>query len=104
VIGLAAFVHPEVTRRYLHRLRLPHLFTVLVTRYVESLIEYRFAAIAPITTVCRVPCPVPLVHGRDDETVPVDDARRIVARCRASQTRILEISGARHDSTDQIQR
>ena len=84
--------------------RPPHPITVLVIRDVEWLIGCRFAAIALIKTLCRISRPVLLVHGRDDETVPVDDARRIVARCRASQMRILEISGAGHDSTDQIQR
>jgi pimeloyl-ACP methyl ester carboxylesterase len=104
VISIAAFAHPaQVTRRYLHRLRLPHLFTVLVMRYVEWLIGSRFAAIAPINTLCRIPCPVLLVPGRDDETVPVDDARRIADRCHAPQVRLLEIPGAEHDSTDQIQ-
>ena len=105
VISIAAFAHPaEVTKRYLHRLRLPNPITVLVIRYVEWLIEYRFAAIAPINTVCRIACPVLLVHGRDDETVPVDDARRIADRCHSPQVCLLEIPGAGHDSTDQIQR
>jgi len=85
--------------------RPPHPITVLVIRDVEWLIEYRFAAIAPTNTVCRVACPVPLVHGRDDESVPVDDARRIADRCHAPQVRLLEIPDAgQHDSTDQIQR
>jgi pimeloyl-ACP methyl ester carboxylesterase len=104
VISIAAFAHPaEVTKRYLRRLRLPHPITVLVIRYVEWLIGYRFAAIAPINTVCRTACPVLLVHGRDDQTVPVEDARRIAAQCRAPHVRLLEIAGAGHDSTEQIQ-
>jgi pimeloyl-ACP methyl ester carboxylesterase len=104
VISIAAFAHPvEVTRRYLRRLRLPHPVTGLVIRYVEWVIGYRFEAIAPINTVCRIDCPVLLVHGRDDETVPAEDARRIAARCHAPQVRLLEIPGAGHGSTDQIQ-
>jgi pimeloyl-ACP methyl ester carboxylesterase len=71
---------------------------------VEWVIGHRFEAIAPINTVCRVACPVLLVHGRDDETVPVGDARRIADRCRAPQVRLLEIPDAAHDSTEQIQR
>jgi pimeloyl-ACP methyl ester carboxylesterase len=105
VISVAAFAHPaEVTERYLRRLRLPHLATLLVIRYVEWLIGYRFAAIAPINTVCRIACPVLLVHGRDDRTVPVEDARRIAAHCGAAHVRLLEIAEAGHDSTEQIPR
>jgi pimeloyl-ACP methyl ester carboxylesterase len=103
VISVAAFAHPaEVTERSLSRLRLPRLATLLVIRYVEWLIGHRFAAIAPVSTVCRITCPVLLVHGRDDRIVPVDDARRIAARGRATGVRLLEIADAGHDSTEQI--
>jgi pimeloyl-ACP methyl ester carboxylesterase len=91
-----------VTKRYLRRLRLPHPITLPVIRDVEWLIGYRFAAIAPINTVYRIDCPVLLVNGREDETVPLDDARRIAERCRAPHVRLLEIPDAGHDSTDQI--
>ncbi|MGA7983044.1 MAG: alpha/beta hydrolase, partial [Chromatiaceae bacterium] len=73
-------------------------------RYVEWVIGYRFEAIAPVNTVCRIACPVLLVHGRDDQTVPVDDARRIAVQCRAPHVRLLEIADAGHNSTEQIQR
>jgi pimeloyl-ACP methyl ester carboxylesterase len=104
VVSVAAFAHPaEVTERYLRRLRLPRLATLLVIGYVEWLIGHRFATIAPINTVCRIACPVLLVHGRDDRTVPIDDARRIAAHCRAPHVRLLEIANAGHDSVEQIQ-
>ena len=105
VISIGAFAHPaEVTQRTLRRLRLPRFVTLLVIRYVEWVIGHRFETIAPINTVCRITCPVLLVHGREDQTVPVEDARRIAARCRAPNVRLLEIAGAGHDSTDQIER
>jgi pimeloyl-ACP methyl ester carboxylesterase len=83
---------------------LPRFVTLLVIRYVEWVIGHRFEAIAPVNTVCRITCPVLLAHGREDQTVPVEDARRIAARCRAPNVRLLEIAGAGHDSTDQIER
>jgi pimeloyl-ACP methyl ester carboxylesterase len=104
VISIGAFAHPaEVTQRSLSHLHLPRFVTLLVIRYVEWLIGYRFETIAPINTVCRITCPVLLVHGRQDQTVPVKDARRIAARCRAPNVRLLVIAGAGHDSTDQIE-
>ena len=105
VISIGAFAHPaEVTQRTLRRLRLPRFVTLLVIRYVEWVIGHRFEAIAPVNTVCWITCPVLLVHGREDQTVPVEDARRIAAQCRAPNVRLLEIAGAGHDSTDQIER
>jgi pimeloyl-ACP methyl ester carboxylesterase len=71
---------------------------------VEWVIGYRFEAIAPVNTVSRIACPVLLVHGRDDQTVPVEDARSIAGHCRAPHVRLLEIADAGHNSTEQIQR
>jgi pimeloyl-ACP methyl ester carboxylesterase len=80
------------------------VLTALVARYVEWVIGYRFEAIAPLNTLCQIACPVLLVHGKEDQTVPIGDARRIVAHCRAPQVQLLEIADAGHDSTDQIER
>lgn len=105
VISIAAFAHPaQVTERYLRHLPLSRLLTALVIRYVEWVIGYRFDAIAPLNTVGQIACPVLLVHGTDDRTVPIDDARRILANGRVPQVQLLEIEDAGHDSTDKIER
>jgi pimeloyl-ACP methyl ester carboxylesterase len=105
VVSIAAFAHPtEVTERYLHALHLPHVITLLVIRYVEWLIGYRFDGIAPVNTVCRIICPVLLVHGRDGQAVQVDDAHRIADRCGTPHVHLLAIADAGHDYKDQIQR
>jgi pimeloyl-ACP methyl ester carboxylesterase len=104
VISIAAFADPaQMTARYLDRLRLPRLMTGLVLRYVEWVIGHRFATIAPVNTVSRITCPVLLVHGVEDQTVPLIDARRILANCCAPQSRLLEVEGAGHDSVDKIE-
>lgn len=72
-------------------------------RYVEWVIGYPFATIAPVNTVRRITCPVLLVHGMEDQTVPLIDARRIFANCRSPQARLLEVEGAGHDSVDKIE-
>ena len=104
VVSIAAFAHPaEVTARYLRHLHIPAAITALVVRYVEWVIGHRFDSIAPINTVRRIACPILLVHGTDDHTVPLDDAHRIAAACSAPPIHVLEIPGARHDSTEQIE-
>jgi len=71
VISIGAFAHPaEVTQRTLRRLRLPRFVTLLVIRYVEWVIGHRFEAIAPVNTVCRITCPLLLVHGRETRPCP----------------------------------
>ncbi len=104
VISVAAFAHPaEVTAGYLRPLHLPHAIIRLVILYVEWIIGQRFETIAPVNSVRRIPCPILLVHGTDDRTVSITDARRIFANCRASGARLLEIDGAGHDSVDKIE-
>jgi pimeloyl-ACP methyl ester carboxylesterase len=105
VISIAAFAHPaEVTERYLRRLRLPRPVVGLVIRYVEWLIGYRFETIAPVNTLRHIRCPVLLVHGSHDRAVPIEDARRIEANRGAARVRLVEIPGAGHGSTEQIER
>lgn len=44
-----------------------------------AVIGAQFDEIAPVHSMTRVLCPVLLVHGEDDDTVPFDDARRLLA-------------------------
>jgi pimeloyl-ACP methyl ester carboxylesterase len=79
VVSLSAFAHPaEVMRRLLSAHRLPYpVIGWAVLRHVQRVIGARFDAIAPLHTVAHVRCPVLLVHGIDDATVPFDDALRL---------------------------
>jgi pimeloyl-ACP methyl ester carboxylesterase len=49
--------------------------------------------------MARVFCPVLLVHGSDDEVVPVADAQRLQAAGRPGQVTWIEIPGG-HDPSD----
>ena len=104
VISIAAFAHPEwMMRRYLGRFRIPELFTVWVLRYVEWIIGYRYEVIAPMNTVCRIKCPVLLVHGKADQTVPVTDALAIRNNCSKKSIELLLIENADHESVETIE-
>lgn len=79
VVSLASFAHPEdVMRRWLQSRHLgwPPL-TDAVIRHVQSVIGARFHDIAPLRSIRKARCPVLLVHGMEDETVPFDDALRL---------------------------
>ncbi len=104
VIAVSPFAHPErVMRRTLAPLRLPDWLVKWILRYVERVIRHRFDEIAPINTLCLIDRPVLLVHGDADRTVPLQDARDIIARCPAPQHRLLVIPGADHDSVEFIE-
>lgn len=92
VVSLSAFAHPvEVMRRLLAEKRVP--FPVIgwyVLRHVQRVIGARFDDIAPIHTITRVRCPVLLVHGQRDATVPVSDAQRLLAASANAQLLLID--------------
>ncbi len=104
VISISAFAHPEwMMQRYLARVPIPMPLTALILRYVQWVIGHRFDEIAPIRSVCRINCPVLLVHGKEDKTVPIEDMRAIREHCPRPHLSFLEIEGADHDSVEQIE-
>ena len=104
VISIAAFAHPEwMMRRYLGRFRMPGFCKSWILRYVEWLIGHRYEDIAPMNTACRVQCPILLVHGTADETVPVTDAQAIRNNCRGKKPELLLIEGGSHDSVEKVE-
>ena len=104
VISVSAFAHPEwMMRRFLKRLHLPAPLITWVIRYVEWVIGYRYEEIAPINTICHIHCPVLLVHGKADRTVPVEDALTIERGCRRPHIRLLTVENADHESVEKIE-
>ncbi|HFD80617.1 MAG TPA: alpha/beta fold hydrolase [Gammaproteobacteria bacterium] len=104
VISIAAFAHPEwMMRRYLARLHLPRWLLAVVLRYVEWVIGHRYDDIAPLNTVCRIRCPLLLVHGTADHTVPVSDALAIRDHCRHERLQLYLVEGADHESVDAVE-
>ncbi|MFH1494694.1 MAG: alpha/beta fold hydrolase [Pseudomonadota bacterium] len=104
VVSIAAFAHPEtVMRRLLAAWRVPYIpLGWYILRYVQHVIGYRFDDIAPLNTIGRVRCPVLLVHGVEDATVPVAEAQALHARCNRSG-RLLLVKGS-HDLYDDLER
>ncbi|WP_296824903.1 alpha/beta fold hydrolase [Sulfurovum sp.] len=103
VISISAFAHPEwMMQRFLKRKHIPSFLVTFVIRYVEWVIGYRYEEIAPVNTVCRIKCPVLLVHGKADLTVPVEDALIIKRKCKRSNIRLLAVESAGHESVEKI--
>jgi dipeptidyl aminopeptidase/acylaminoacyl peptidase len=104
VISISAFAHPyEVMRRLLATHHIPY-FGVgwYVLRHVQHVIGARFDDIAPIRSITHVRCPVLLVLGKDDDMVPFDDARRLLAAGNSGQVQLLAVAG-RHDPIEALQ-
>lgn len=93
VVSLSAFAHPqEVMRRLLASHRVPWpLLGWGVVQHVQRVIGHRFDHIAPLATVARLRCPLLLVHGRHDATVPFGDALRLQRA--SNQAQLLAVAG-----------
>lgn len=105
VISLAAFAHPAgMMRRWLAARGIPYLpLGWYVLRYVQQVIGHRFQDIAPLHRIARIPCPVLLVHGSEDSTVPVSDAYALHASRSHDRVRLLILPGE-HDAGEELQR
>jgi esterase/lipase len=64
---------------------------------------YNFSDIAPRNTIRRIRFPVLLVHGSEDDTVPVADAKAIYAERPGENVRLMILAGG-HDLTQQAER
>ncbi|GAB4214089.1 MAG: hypothetical protein Fur007_09620 [Rhodoferax sp.] len=100
-VSVSSFAHPEqVMRRWLAARRIAYWpLGWLINRYIESVIGRRFADIAPEATLAHAQCPVLLVHGRNDPTVPLEDALRLYAQRGSAQVDCLVVEGT-HDRFD----
>ncbi|GAA4408343.1 alpha/beta hydrolase family protein [Quisquiliibacterium transsilvanicum] len=79
VVSLSAFAHPaEMMQRWMAEHRIPRrVLGNAILGHVQQVIGERFERIAPVNTIAALACPVLLVHGRHDTTVPMADALRL---------------------------
>lgn len=102
VVSIAAFAHPAVMmRRWLAGMRIPYWpLGAYILAYVQRVISHRFDAIAPSRSIARVTCPVLLVHGLADPTVPVEEAHQIHAAAPDGLAELLLVPGSHDDYGD----
>ena len=102
VVSIAAFTHPvAMMRRWFAAKGIPYRpVGWLMLRYVEWVIGHRFDDIAPVNTIRRVCCPTLLVHGAEDTTVPVSEARAIHANRPGDHVHLKVVAGSHDDFAD----
>jgi esterase/lipase len=105
VVSISAFADPESNmRHFLASYHIPYFPVGTVFRYVKQhTMGYRFSDIAPRNTIRKIRYPVLLVHGSEDDTVPVADAKAIYAERPGEHVRLVILAGG-HDLTHQVER
>lgn len=101
-VAISSFAHPEwVMRRWLASRRIPYRpLGWLVNRYVEQVIGARFDDIAPLATLPKARCPVLLLHGEHDATVPLADAHTLIEHRTRADARLLVLPGTHEGFED----
>jgi dipeptidyl aminopeptidase/acylaminoacyl peptidase len=101
-VSVGAFAHPEqVMRRWLAAYRVPYWpLGWLINRYVEWVIGTRFDRIAPQATLPQARCPVLLLHGAQDTTVPLTDAQTLIAQRGDANARLRTLDGTHEAFAD----
>ena len=101
-VSVGAFAHPEqVMRRWLAAYRVPYWpLGWLINRYVEWVIGTRFDRIAPQATLAQARCPVLLLHGAQDTTVPLADAQTLITQRGDANARLLTLDGTHEAFAD----
>jgi pimeloyl-ACP methyl ester carboxylesterase len=104
-VSVSAFAHPEqVMRRWLAAVHVPYWpLGWGINRYVEAVIGTRFDRIAPLATLPQARCPVLLLHGLQDSTVPVTDARALLQHKGPATVSLLELTGTHEGFADPAQ-
>ena len=104
-VSVSAFGHPEqVMRRWLAAVHVPYWpLGWGINRYVEAVIGIRFDAIAPLSTLPQARCPILLLHGQQDSTVPVADARALLQHKGNARVTLLELDGTHEGFDDPAQ-
>jgi pimeloyl-ACP methyl ester carboxylesterase len=92
VASLSAFAHPlEVMERWLQEHHIPRRWIgTAILEHVQEVIGERFDHIAPVHQLPRIACPVLLVHGAQDRTVPLSDAHRLHASLRRGDLLVVD--------------
>ncbi len=95
VVSVASFSDPRevmVDQTTLGRLPRPLRWAVLW--FMERVVGHRFDDTAPQERIRRARAPVMLVHGEDDEVVPLSHLHHLAAAAPAA--RVLQVPGAGH--------
>jgi pimeloyl-ACP methyl ester carboxylesterase len=92
VVSLSAFAHPrEVMERWLQEHHIPRRWVgAAILEHVQEVIGERFDHIAPEYQLTHIACPVMLVHGEQDQTVPLSDAHRLHASLRSGELLVVK--------------
>jgi pimeloyl-ACP methyl ester carboxylesterase len=99
IVAVSAFAHPGETIAAMPPVnRMPAPVRAGVLRTMERTIGFRFDEIAPRARIEQVSAPLMLVHGEDDQIVPVSNLEELAAL--SPRSAVLRVPRAGHGSLE----
>ncbi len=100
VVSISSMADPaEYMGRAMRRRGVPGIAVGFLLKEIQRAVGQRFNEFAPLATIACLRMPVLLIHGDDDQVVPLADAQALRSAARAG-TDLLVIPGAGHSAVD----
>ena len=80
------------------RSRLPRFFIPLILSVAKVMYDIDFAAVKPIEALQQTNIPVFIIHGEQDDMVPVEHAYRLIGVCRNPDSQLWVLPDAGHSN------
>ncbi len=96
VVAVSSFAHPEELLRRAIPYPAPMKWTLL--RVIRQMIGVSYDDIAPRNRIADIKVPVLLIHGEDDDVIPVDDAYTI--HNNLPSCRLIVVPGGKHSNLE----
>jgi pimeloyl-ACP methyl ester carboxylesterase len=89
VITIGAISHPvAVMKHEFQKQRIPGVLASLLMGYMRRRYKVDFDAIAPVNNICKSSAEFLLIHGEQDETIPVEQARALFEAGNSEKTHL----------------
>jgi len=97
VITIGAISHPvAVMNHEFRKRRVPAFVAAIILGYMRYRFGLDFDQIAPVNNIAKARADILLIHGENDETVPLAQAQALKAAGKAGKTRLWIIPGKGH--------
>ncbi len=97
VITVGAISHPEAVMKHeFQKRRIPAFVATAILGYLRYRFRLDFDQIAPVNNISSAKADILLIHGENDETVPLAQAQALEAAGKEGKTRLWVIPGKGH--------
>lgn len=97
VITVGAFSHPiEVMKLEFQKRKVPYFISRFLFGYIQLRHGINFDTIAPVNNIPQSNAEIFLIHGTEDETIPLTQGQSLVDAGKPAQTQLWAIAGKGH--------